>query len=375
MNHNRIAIIGGGLSGLYAAYQLEQRGITDYVIIEARDSLGGRIMNFSVGSDAEKSQFDLGPSWFWPEFQPQLDSLIEQLGLEKFVQYEQGSIVVERSPNEAPISMRGYASSPTSMRLKGGIGTLIRALRSKLKSPRITLSSRVRSICNENGKITVSYHDNNEGADHQLSVGHVFVALPPRLAVQSIRFSPSLPSGLEQQWKNTATWMAAQAKYVAVYKTPFWRENGLSGGARSARGPMVEIHDASMPDGRAGIFGFLGIPASYRKQVGEEDMKAHCRAQLSRLFGDKAASPETDIIKDWAQDSLTATEADMSTSGEHSHAPDKIVQTGPWQHCLTGVGSEWSVRYPGYLAGAIEAVGEGIEHYLGVMKQGGVSHD
>ena len=33
-----IAIIGGGLSGLYAAFLLEQRGI-DYILLEARDRL------------------------------------------------------------------------------------------------------------------------------------------------------------------------------------------------------------------------------------------------------------------------------------------------------------------------------------------------
>lgn len=41
----RIAIIGGGLSGLYAAYLLEQKGIRDYIVLEARTTLGGRILS------------------------------------------------------------------------------------------------------------------------------------------------------------------------------------------------------------------------------------------------------------------------------------------------------------------------------------------
>jgi monoamine oxidase len=38
-----VAIIGGGLSGLYAAYLLEKKGV-DYVLLEARPTLGGRIV-------------------------------------------------------------------------------------------------------------------------------------------------------------------------------------------------------------------------------------------------------------------------------------------------------------------------------------------
>ena len=39
----RIAIVGAGLSGLCAACLLEQQGTTDYVLLEAHDTLGGRI--------------------------------------------------------------------------------------------------------------------------------------------------------------------------------------------------------------------------------------------------------------------------------------------------------------------------------------------
>ena len=37
MISTKITIIGGGLSGLYVAYLLVQAGITDYVLLEARN--------------------------------------------------------------------------------------------------------------------------------------------------------------------------------------------------------------------------------------------------------------------------------------------------------------------------------------------------
>lgn len=64
----RVAIIGGGLSGITAAMLLEQQGVRDVVLLEARHTLGGRILSVdSAGSvvDAGKAaldRFDLGPS-------------------------------------------------------------------------------------------------------------------------------------------------------------------------------------------------------------------------------------------------------------------------------------------------------------------------
>ena len=157
----KIAIIGGGLSGLYAAYQLEQQGITDYILLEARAQLGGRIMGFTSLSQATTNNFDLGPTWFWPEFQPQLNAIIKTLNLETFAQYEQGNTLVERSHTQPPTAMRGYTHSPTSMRLKGGMGTLINALHAKLSNKQIVTGTLVNTITNQNGNIEINFSTSN----------------------------------------------------------------------------------------------------------------------------------------------------------------------------------------------------------------------
>ena len=50
-----LLIIGAGLSGLYAAYLLQDK--YNITIIEARPRIGGRIVTIDSN--------DLGPSWVW----------------------------------------------------------------------------------------------------------------------------------------------------------------------------------------------------------------------------------------------------------------------------------------------------------------------
>jgi monoamine oxidase len=161
--------------------------------------------------------------------------------------------------------------------------------------------------------------------------------------------------------------MAPHAKYVAVYDTPFWRELGLSGGAHSSVGPMGEVHDVSMPGGHAALFGFLGVPAQVRRQVSDQVLRAHCRAQLVRLFGERAGSPVGDALKDWAADPLTATDDDQDAAGHHAAAPSRSADEGAWQGRLVGIGSEWSPQFPGYLAGAVDAAERGLREALANM--------
>jgi monoamine oxidase len=92
-----IVIVGGGLSGLYAARLLAAAG-ADFILLEARERLGGRIL--SVAADGKPAAghdaFDLGPSWFWPDMQPMMAGLVEELGLTAFAQHTEGDVLAER---------------------------------------------------------------------------------------------------------------------------------------------------------------------------------------------------------------------------------------------------------------------------------------
>lgn len=383
MKNVLVAIVGGGLSGLYAALLLEKKGI-DYVLLEARDTLGGRILagrlpkqqssqhltpdpsdsvpcNSKTVEIEATDNFDLGPSWFWPDFQQQLGAVIDELKLESFVQFEDGDMMVERSPNEPPMRTQGYRSSPPSMRLKDGMAALIDALYSRLDNTRVLTGHIVRRLHNTGEYIELTCEDASGQMD-SWHAQHVLLALPPRLVEASIEFTPDLPQELSKQWRNTATWMAPHAKYFAVYDTPFWRQQGLSGEARSALGPLNEIHDASIIGGSGALFGFFGVPTHVRHSVSEDVLKAHCRAQLVRLFGTQADSPKAEYFKDWSQDVFTATTSDSNSTGQHGSAPTSKAISGVWENRLTGIGSEWSPQFSGYTAGAIEAASLGVHN-------------
>ncbi|MDV2440572.1 FAD-dependent oxidoreductase [Acinetobacter gerneri] len=354
MSSYQYIIIGGGISGLYAAYLLEQRGITDYLLIEANDVLGGRLKSMPINAD---EAFDLGATWFWPNEQTQLANVIHDFGLTTFNQYQIGEMLIERSQLRPPQRMQLH--SPISKRVKGGMKTLIDKVVSKLDQTHILLSHQVVELAQE-GECTKVHVKCPNQEMKVFSSQQILVAIPPRLAISTIQITPELPMAFKDKWLNTATWMAPHAKYVAVYDHPFWREQKLSGSAHSSVGPLAEIHDASSAEGSAALFGFIGLPAHARKTFTDAELSNHCRNQLIRLFGSQAATPKSEFIKDWAKDSFIATEDDQSPAMGHPYPPMKSPDKSIWQNKIIGISSEFSPSYSGYLAGAIEAATLGI---------------
>ncbi|SPO28833.1 uncharacterized protein UTRI_05148_B [Ustilago trichophora] len=367
MTKQSVLIVGGGLSGLYLARQLQQQSDQYQVtILESRDRLGGRLESAKVTlQDGSQDGFDLGGSWFWPSKQPKLSSLIQDLRLQSFAQYEHGDLLIERSQTRQAqrLDPRGLGMAD-ARRLRGGMRSLINALADQLDPHTVRLGCHVTSIR------LIDTATSNSGAPIQAACDNgdlfhtdtIILALPPRLAASgAISFEPSLPVELLSRWSATPTWMAPHAKYVAVYQTPFWRDQQLSGNAHSTAGPLGEIHDASNFDASTGaLFGFFSIPSQARLAQSQDQLKAACRAQLTRLFGHQATTPHSEFLRDWAAEKATATEADA-----HSGMPSHHDSSGPlpatpdasstWHSVLIGAGSEWSPAFPGYIAGAIDA--------------------
>lgn len=103
MINTDILIVGGGISGLHTAYELEKQGAggADFVLVEVRERFGGRILlniyatkstvaDLAYGADTPA--YDLGPSWFWPG-QSNMAALVREFDLA-------GSVFMQQSGGE-----------------------------------------------------------------------------------------------------------------------------------------------------------------------------------------------------------------------------------------------------------------------------------
>lgn len=356
---NPVIIIGAGLSGLYAASLLTERGITCKVL-EARDRVGGRVLTTQAAGKEELGQFDLGPTWFWPQYEKTIARLIESLKLETFDQYAAGAMLSERNEHGPPARyVLPVGAAEKSMRIKGGVQSLITAIESALPPGTVELETRATAIrLDETGAITIeaSFGD---GERKEIPASQVILALPPRIAAQHIEFSPSLPADLMRELAETPTWMAGQAKVIAVYERPFWRESGLSGFATSWVGPLQEIHDASPSQGAGALFGFFGMPAETRRGLEEELLLEMVTNQLVRLFGPAAKNASSILYKDWSSDAETAVKADSIPLRDFP-TYGKLLAAGAWTKKLIFAGTETSEQFGGHLEGALQAAEQAV---------------
>lgn len=348
-------IIGAGLAGLAVARSLQQQG-EDYCLLEARPRLGGRVYT----EHYEGADCDLGAAWFWPQINPRIKTLAEQLGLGIFPQHQRGGMIFQSPTGFIHRQAHSWAQSPQPMRFRGGTSALIRALTAGLDGQRLRLSTRVSQLRCEEGRVTLHLEDQQApeqpARQSSLTARRVVLALPPRLLASQIQFEPQLPAAVMSRLRQTDTWMATHAKAVAVYSQAFWRSRRQSGLAISQCGPLAEIHDASPVTGELGaLFGFFAWPAHERVRQAES-LKQQVKEQLAALFGAEAGEPQYLTIHDWSQERDTATPVDLQGQPQHPEGGAPDLSGTVWASQLFFAGSETaSGENAGYLEGALEA--------------------
>ena len=347
-------IVGGGLSGLYAAWRLEQAGV-DYRLLEARPRLGGRIdVETRVRADGGSVRYDLGPAWVWPVLQPRMAQLVAALDVPLFGQQVAGAGLYEDMTTNGPLRLDTPSPHGESFRIANGALSLIEALAGRLDASRVQRDCRVTGLADRGGRVELRMRSG--GQAQRMAAWRVILAMPPRLVAQDLVFEPALPGPLHALLRDTPTWMAGHAKFLAFYERPFWREQGLSGEVFSRLGPLTEIYDASPGEGGPyALFGFYGLPANTRRELGTAALATQTLAQLARLFGPQAEDLQDWCIRDWSEDPLTSTKDDRVPPAGHPAYGLPEAQRVIWDGRLIFSGTETAAENGGYLEGALEA--------------------
>jgi monoamine oxidase len=240
--------------------------------------------------------------------------------------------------------------SAGSYRIAGGSYVIAERLAADL-GDRVRLGSPVREIEQLADSVRVCSDAVEIVADLAI------VALPPG-DCRTIQVRPALPV---QRTLLQGAWRAGSVyKFHAVYREPFWREQGYSGYAYLDLGAIPSVYDASPPDGSVGVIMVWVMPYLEGLGFGDpalvyDDADARREALLGLLaawFGPQALDPLTCVEKDWINEPY-------HLGCGCGMAPGVLTTYGPALREPAGrihwASSETAVHWSGYINGAVES--------------------
>jgi monoamine oxidase len=230
-------------------------------------------------------------------------------------------------------------------RLEGGAQALALGLADSL-GERVRLGAPVRRI-EQRGESVRVVADGLE-----VEARAAILAAPPAIAAR-IEFDPPLPEARRRLAEQLRP--GRLNKCIALYESPFWREDELSGESVTDAGPVTLSFDCSPRDGSAGVMlGFVGGPeAGEMAKMAASKRRAAVLACFERLFGPKARQPLGYAEQEWA--------AEQWSGG----GPTSNFGPGGWSECgptlrepvgrIHWAGTETATVWSGYMEGALQA--------------------
>ncbi len=107
----RVAVIGGGLAGLAAAYELSQRGF-QVSLLERSPQLGGKIASWDIDVNGEPLRMEHGFHGFFPQYY-NLWSLTDELGIrDNFVSLERYSVLYKDPRYQPEVFYPSHSAFP-----------------------------------------------------------------------------------------------------------------------------------------------------------------------------------------------------------------------------------------------------------------------
>jgi monoamine oxidase len=211
---------------------------------------------------------------------------------------------------------------------------------------RVVLNAPVRRIEQTASGVTVT-------SDQFPAIANrVIVAIPPTLAGR-IDYQPVLPSLRDQLTQHMP--QGTLMKFDAIYPTPFWRANGLTGQAVSENGPIKVTFDVSPPDGNPGILmGFIGgHDARVWQNRPPNERRDAALQNLANYFGNDALNPDAVVEFNWS------TEEWNRGCPVAVLAPGTLIDFGEALREPVGrihwAGTETSTFWNGYMDGAVRS--------------------
>ena len=217
----RVVVIGAGMSGLAAAYELVRAG-HDVTVLEARDRVGGRVLTlrspFAPGHSAEAGAARIPPEHdltlgYARHFGLELDRFYPESGLYLDVQSGERTLV----PPQSFLSKR-----PDYVKIRNGSDRLPNAFAAAL-GERVVRGSPVTEIVAGSPVQTICRDGRTWESDR------VLVTVPVPL-LSSIRFAPALSAAKTEATGGGFRYQSATRVFVR-FRTRFWEAEELNGWA------------------------------------------------------------------------------------------------------------------------------------------------